>query len=379
MSRLNAFQTKQGIAPGFTRARNGLLERRSTLGSHLCVQREGMERRAATPALSHDLSRVPTFQTQLAHTRVSRSRQSTIGKGEAVYNQPPVRDDKHKVEDGAGTGALIGLGIGAGAGALAGGLLGGGLGALVGVGAGGLIGAGIGALIGGARGGGIRWTSANYAADNSNGSSTTIERPFNVRYKAVADKAKHLWRLVVDSIEGTVDIRVHTGGSRDPFTLPPATEAEAKDAVTDMKGYYVRGSRGAWHTESASKAHEEHHYREWKCSSEHYWPLAKASIESLTVPLSPHPSEGSAIATMRAGTTGADAKVQAFQNIAHQYWFTLSDSAGARPYAAGQRVLNNAVRYVQDLARSKGWTVAQGIDNPSPEPPCYQPYPPFTP
>jgi len=83
-----------------------------------------------------------------------------------------------------------------------------------------------------------------------------------------------------------------------------------------------------------------------------------------------------AIGTMRSGPTGADAKVQAFSAKAHQYWFTLSDSAGARPYAAGQRVLNGAVRQVQDLAGSQGWVVPQGTEDPDPEPPCYQPFAP---
>jgi hypothetical protein len=307
--------------------------------------------------------------------RPGRALVRSEGKAEAVFNQPSPDDDRQKVEGEAGTGALVGLGIGAGAGAIAGGLAGGGLGALVGLAAGGALGALVGALIGGALGAGIKWTQANYAADAAGGSSTTVERPFNVTYKAVADKAKPLWSLVVDSIEGGVDINVHTGGSRDPFAAPPTTEAEAAGAVTDMKGYYARGGRGAWHTEAASRAHEDHHYREWKCSCEHYWPAAKRDIQSLTVPLAAHANEGSAIAAMRAGPTGADSKIKAFHDAAHAYWFILSDGASARPYAAGQRVLNQAVRHVQDLAQGKNWVVAQGTDDPSPEPPCYQPYP----
>jgi hypothetical protein len=232
--------------------------------------------------------------------------------------------------------------------------------------------------VGRAVGAGVRWRSG-YASDGSAGDSTTLERPFTVRYKAIADRAKNLWRLVVDSIEGGVDIHVRTGGSRDPFALPPTTAAEATAAVTDMKGYYARGRRGAWHTEAASRAHEEHHFREWRCASEHYWPATKVALESLTAPLPAHPSEGAAITAMRAGPTGADAKVAAFQAIARAYWFTLSDAAASRPYAAGQRVLNSGVRHVQDISRGKGWVVPQGTDNPSPEPPCYQPWLPYAP
>jgi hypothetical protein len=298
-------------------------------------------------------------------------------KAEAAFTPRSGEDDTHKVEGETGTGAKIGTAVGIGIGGVVGGLSGGTLGStLLGAGIGGLVGAGIGALIGYLVGrGGIDWDSASYAADAGAAASTTVERPFNVAYKAIADGAKNVWRLVVDSIRGSVDIHVHTGGSRDPFALPPTTQAEASGAVTDMKGYYARGNRGAWHTEAASKAHEEHHYREWKCSSEHYWPAAKASIESLTVPLAAHPNEGSAIAAMRAGASGADSKIKAFHDAARAYWFMLSDSAGGRPYAAGQRVLNQAVRHVQDLAQGKGWAVPGGTDDPDPEPPCYLPYP----
>jgi hypothetical protein len=291
----------------------------------------------------------------------------------------PVPDDERaKIENG-GTGA----GVGALAGALVGGIVGGVLGgslasALIGIGVGGLVGAGIGYLVGRALAGPIRW-SHGYAVTAAGGNSTTIERSFGVAYKAVADRAKNVWRLVVEAIEGGVDISVHTGGSRDPFALPPTTAAEANAAVVDMKGYYARGGRGAWHTEAASKAHEEHHFREWKCAREHYWGPTKGALESITVPLAAHASEGAAITAMRAGPAGADAKVVAFQAITRRYWMSLSDSAGGRPYAAGQRVLNRAVRHVQDLARSKGWAVPAGTTDPNTEPPCYQPWLPYTP
>ncbi|WP_181176801.1 hypothetical protein [Mesorhizobium sp. B1-1-9] len=295
-------------------------------------------------------------------------------KSEAVFGAT-VEDDEKKVEGNTGTGAAIGGGIGLIGGAIAGGVIGGGAaGAFIGAGIGGLVGGGIGALIGALTGGAISWKSANERSSAAGGSSTTVEQPFNVAYKAAADNSTQNWQLKVASIEGGVDMDLHTGGSRDPISAPPTTEAEASAAVTDMKGYYARGGRGAWHTEAASRAHELHHYREWKCSAEHYWSVAKADIESLTAPVASNANEVAAITTMRAGANGADAKVKAFSDKAHQYWFTLSDSAGARPYAAGQRVLNEAVRSVQDLAGGKGWTVPQGTDDPSPEPPCYQPW-----
>lgn len=316
-----------------------------------------------------------------AAPRLERAAVVQRGPGRKIEAGPGTEkpDEDRKVENG-GTGAKIGA-LG---GALVGGILGGALGGsltstLLGIGIGALVGAGIGYLIGRAVGGPIRW-SHGYAVTAAGGDSTTIERTFGVAYKAVADRAKNVWKLGVDAIEGGVDITVHTGGSRDPFVNPPTTAAEANAAVTDMKGYYARGQRGAWHTEAASKAHEEHHFREWKCASEHYWGPTKGALESITLPLASAANEGAAITAMRAGPGGADAKMVAFQAITRKYWVDLlSDKAGSRPYAAGQRVLNRAVRHVQDIARSKGWGVPAGTTDPNTEPPCYQPWLPYAP
>ena len=319
-----------------------------------------------------DLARIPTdamrpaaaftspvrSRGQLAHTRSQL-------KSERGPDEPTPTGHGKKGESDAGTGALIGGGIGAGAGAIIGGLFGGPLGMLLGAGIGALVGAGIGSLIGALVGGGISWQPEGYSAVAAGGSSTTVERPFVPKYRAVLDKAKKVWRPVVDSLEGGVDITVHTGGSRDPFSSPPTSQAKADAAVKDMKGYYARGSRGDWHTEAASRKHEEHHFREWRCSSEHYWPAAKQAIESITVPQVEQPTEAAALAAMRAGPAGADAKLSAFQGIARAYWMTLADNAGARPYAAGQRELNHAVTYVQALADAKHWVVPRGVTNPN--------------
>ena len=226
----------------------------------------------------------------------------------------------------------------------------------------------------------ITWPTAGYSTNNGNGASTTVERAFSVSYRAVQNAAKTDWQLEVASIAGGADITVKTGGSRDPITRPPTTEAEATDAVNVMKGYYARGSRGAWHTETASKAHELHHYKEWQCSADHYWPATEVALERLTVPVASHPTEAAAIAAMRAGATGADAKVAAFKAIARQYWFTLADNASSRPYAAGQLALNPAIQAVQVLSLIKGWAgVPSGVDTPSAATPCYQPWLPYNP
>jgi len=224
----------------------------------------------------------------------------------------------------------------------------------------------------------IHWSEARMRESGSRGSSTTTEEPFRIRYDAEKDGPAAVWRLRVRSIRGGARIVIRTGGSRNPFKRPPKTEAEAQDAVSVMKGYHARGSRGAWHTETASRLHELHHYREWKCAAEHYWGLTGAALHALTVPIAGHRTEGAAIRAMRA-RLGANLKMRRFKRAARAYWFLLSDSAGSRPYAAGQDALNIAVVYVQALAGMNGWSVDTGLVWPSTEPPCYEPFTPFVP
>jgi hypothetical protein len=223
----------------------------------------------------------------------------------------------------------------------------------------------------------ITWNAANMTTVNSGGASTTVEQAFTPAYTATKDTAANVWRMGTTSITGGVDIEIHTGGSRDPTSSPPTTEAEAQEAVTIMKGYYARGSRGKWHTEAASKAHEGHHYREWKCSAEHYWALAGPAIATLTAPLASHADSAAAVAAMKAS---ADPKVTSFKAAARAYWMKLADNASSRPYAAGQDVLNTAVTAVQTLATAKGWTVEQGTTATSgTEPPCYEAWDAYSP
>jgi hypothetical protein len=179
------------------------------------------------------------------------------------------------------------------------------------------------------------------------------------------------------SISGGVDIVIRTGGSRDPGANPPATEAEAQDAVTVMKGYYARGNRGSWHSAGASALHEDHHYREWKCSAEHYWALAGPAIAALTAPLASHANSTAAVAAMKPS---ADAKVATFKAAARTYWMKLPDNASSRPFAAGQLILNALVAGVQVLAAAQSWTVEAGTTATSgTEPPCFLAWDPYTP
>ncbi len=219
----------------------------------------------------------------------------------------------------------------------------------------------------------IKWGDAPVTEHNVNASSTTVPQAFVVVYTACRDSATGVWRMRVTSISGNADITINTGGSRNPDTNPPTTQAEAIDAVTVMKAYYANGFRGAWHTAAASTKHEKHHYREWKCSAGHYWPATQAEIDALTTPLGSAASPAAAAAAMKGA---ADAKIAAFDAKAKTYFFSLGDGASDRPYAAGQLVLNHSIQTVQALAKKKGWAgVPAGVDSPSTEPPCYKAFP----
>jgi hypothetical protein len=227
----------------------------------------------------------------------------------------------------------------------------------------------------------ITWSSS-YASDAGNDSSTTTEQSFTATYDAVADAPANLWRLQVKTIAGGVDIAVHTDRWRDAGVTPPVNAREARAAVRQMKGYYARGSApvGSWHTEAASRAHEEHHYDEWKCAGDHYWPATQTALEKLTAPLAAHGNAAAAVTAMRAGASGADAKLVAFKAITRRYWMTLADNASSRPFAAGQLALNPTIQGVQALATAKGWArVPAGVDTPSKATPCYEPWLPYAP
>lgn len=225
----------------------------------------------------------------------------------------------------------------------------------------------------------MTWPAASVTSQPIAASSTTVPKAFSPTYGACVDSAANVWRLRVGSIQGGVDITLNTGGYRNPDFAPPTSQEEAAAAVTVMKGYYERGEVGSWHIPGASRAHEEYHYTEWRCSGDHYWPATETAIENITAPRDAYATEASAVAAMRAGASGGDAKVTALQNITSQYWQTLADGASSRPYAAGQLNLNGAIIAVQNLAATNGWIVPQGVDNPSTANPCYQPFSPYTP
>lgn len=222
----------------------------------------------------------------------------------------------------------------------------------------------------------ITWDPYDYVSNNVNVASSAVEKPFVLEYTACADILNNVWKLRVKRVTGDITITVNYGGSRNADTNPPNSQAEASDAVTVMKGYYARGLRGSWHTADASLAHEKHHYDEWQCSSNHYWPDTEICLEKVTVPYSNHATEADAINEMKR--TSANMLINNFKIKAHNYWFTLPDNASSRPYAAGQLTLNTTITNVQTLAASKGWSVPAGVNTPNAANPCFKAWLPYT-
>jgi len=207
----------------------------------------------------------------------------------------------------------------------------------------------------------ISWTE-NYSVTASGGSSTTTLQPFTVTYSACGDVTSNVWRLNIQSITGTINIIVDTGGSRNPNTYPPINQTEANDAVTVMKAYYMNG-RGSWHTEAASRAHEEYHLAQIECVVEIYYAAEANCINNITVPLNNYSNSASALAALLS--LWGDQSLNGLNTDAYSYVLTLGDSPGDSPYAVGQIALNPSIIGVQNLATSKSWTVPAGTTTPS--------------
>lgn len=229
----------------------------------------------------------------------------------------------------------------------------------------------------------ITWQHG-YTVDNANASATTRERAFNATYEACADIEKNEWHLRVKSIEGGTDIAVHMGGYQTPQPgVNITTQVQAVAAINDMllEGA-VGGPASTWVTEAAIATHEEWHKNEWIKTCEHYWPTAETALEELKVAYDAHEnSAANAITAMRSGGAGADAKIAAFKQKCRDYWFTLGDSPGDRPYRAGGVVMNAYIQAVRayGATQAPAWVLPAG-SNPAPgaDHP-YQPWLPYAP
>lgn len=214
----------------------------------------------------------------------------------------------------------------------------------------------------------INWPVASYSEVAAAGNPNCVEKPFSIDFLASADIHNNVWHLRVKKMTGGATLTIYTGGYRNPIINPPTTEAEAQDAVNDMKDYYTNG-RGAWHTPEASRVHEAYHYIEWQCSSEHFWSETERCIELITVSYNSNATETDAINAMKVNALNY---VKSFKDQAKIYWNSLSDSPSSRPYACGQLALNSAIEFVQNIARTNGWTVSWGVNTPNASNPCYE-------
>ena len=89
-----------------------------------------------------------------------------------------------------------------------------------------------------------------------------------------------------------------------------------------------------------------------------------------------------AVSAMRTGLNGADAKIAAYQRICRNYWFTLGDSLGDRPYRAGGVVLNPLIEAIRSFGATQTpvWNGLPSGLNAAPAPDrCYQPWLPYNP
>ena len=226
----------------------------------------------------------------------------------------------------------------------------------------------------------ITWPNADYTCDNSIGDATTNEKPFVVEYFASADIDNNKWMLRVKKITGGAKIRVRMGSFKNPAPgVNITTRGQAIAAINDMlKESKTNGPASTWCTEAAIRAHEQWHYDEWKCSSNHYWKKTETAIEKLTVKYSDYiGNENNAVNAMK---NTAKAIIRNFkQNKARTYWMRLGDNPGDRPYRAGGVVLNNNINAVRNWAEAnpRKWVVPGGVNAaPQDNKKCYLSFPP---
>lgn len=140
-----------------------------------------------------------------------------------------------------------------------------------------------------------------------------------------------------------------------------------------MNAYMMNGV-GSWHTMSATEAHEQHHVDAWHDTNDYYWKELNVqnNIENIQVSCSDYPTLDEAMDEIlnQSKQFIIDLRV-----TATNYYTSLGDSPGDYPYRAGQAVLNDATRYIQTMAKEKGWIgVPTHVTDPGTyTPPCYIP------
>ena len=190
---------------------------------------------------------------------------------------------------------------------------------------------------------------------------------------ACKDEVLDEWRLRVQQVSGGSTILLRTGGYRDALKNPPVTEDEAVEAVTAMNRYQSH-KRGAWHTQEASLAHEEHHRRQCNDALQFYWDNLRIqdTLEMKHESCEKVPEMEEFLKNMKPFVTELS---NTYFGAVYNYVRALPDDVNDRPYCAGQKVLNEATRKIIAQAKANGWSrVPDEVTEPGTiEPPCFLP------
>lgn len=190
---------------------------------------------------------------------------------------------------------------------------------------------------------------------------------------ACKDEVLDEWRLRVQQVSAGSRILLRTGGYRDALKNPPVTEDEAVEAVTAMNRYQSH-KRGAWHTQEASLAHEEHHRRQCNDALQFYWDNLRIqdTLEMKHESCEKVPEMEEFLKNMKPFVTELS---NTYFGAVYNYVRALPDDVNDRPYCAGQKVLNEATRKIIAQAKANGWSrVPDEVTEPGTiEPPCFLP------
>ena len=197
--------------------------------------------------------------------------------------------------------------------------------------------------------------------------------PPQIFVTACKDEVLDEWRLRVQQVSAGSTILLRTGGYRDALKNPPVTEEEAVEAVTAMNRYQSH-RLGAWHTQEASLAHEEHHRREFNDAFQFYWDNLRIqdTLEMKHESCEKVPKMEEFLENMQPFVTELR---NMYFGAVYNYVLVLPDDANERPYCAGQKVLNEATRKIIAQAKANGWSrVPDEVTEPGTiEPPCFLP------
>ena len=187
------------------------------------------------------------------------------------------------------------------------------------------------------------------------------------------DESENVWRCRVVSVSAGAKLTMYEGIYVNPYVDLPLNEEEAVEAVTAMNRYQSH-RLGAWHTQEASLAHEEHHRREFNDAFQFYWDNLRIqdTLEMKHESCEKVPKMEEFLENMQPFVTELR---NMYFGAVYNYVLVLPDDANERPYCAGQKVLNEATRKIIAQAKANGWSrVPDEVTEPGTiEPPCFLP------